>query len=302
MKRVYAAPWRLAKGRSLQNEPIYTPNVPGTLYVVATPIGNLEDLTYRAARILAEADLVAAENRRVAARLLQHLDLHPSVVPYNDRNKTRSTGRILSALARDERVALISDAGTPGISDPGQDLVAAAIAAGATVVPIPGPSAVSALLSVAGLRTRSVRIVGFLPRKRGDRRRLLASLANGGEPALAFESPRRLQATLSDCADVLPDASLVIGRELTKLHEEIWRGSAAAALAHFSQPRGEFSLLIAPAATEPQAWSDDQVREALSEHQALGRSRRDASADVAALANRPRRDVYRLWPDPNPGH
>lgn len=271
--------------------------MPGTLYVVATPIGNLEDLTYRAARTLGEVDLVAAENRRVAARLLQHLDLHPPVVSYNDRNKTRSTGRILAALARDERVALISDAGTPGISDPGQDLVAAAIAAGASVVPIPGASAVSTLLSVAGLRTRSVRLVGFLPRKRGDRRRLLASIAHGDEPALAFESPRRLQATLSDCADILPQASLVIGRELTKLHEEIWRGSAAAAIAHFHQPRGEFSLLIAPAATEPQAWSDDRVRDALRDRRERGWSRPDASADVAALADRPRRDVYRLWPD-----
>ena len=193
----------------------------GTLYVVATPIGNLEDLTPRAARVLAEADLIAAENTRTAAKLLRRGGARTPCLPYNDRNKGRSSGRILRALADGAAVALISDAGTPGISDPGQDLVAAAVAAGATVVPVPGASAVTALLSVAGVRARSARLLGFLPRKQGERRRRLQEIAAAGEPAVVFESPHRLRASLADIAAVLPQAQLVMGRELTKRHEEI---------------------------------------------------------------------------------
>ncbi len=268
----------------------------GTLYVVATPIGNLEDLSRRAARVLAESDLIAAENTRTAAKLLRHLGLRIPCVAYNDRNKARTTGRLLSALAEGASISLIADAGTPGISDPGQELVAAAVAAGAVVAPVPGASAVTALLSVAGVRTRTARLLGFLPRKAGERRRLLAEVGAGREPALAFESPHRLRATLRDCAAVLPDAHLVVGRELTKLHEEIWRGSAAGALAHFQEPRGEFAFLIVPAAAPPPSWPDDAVRAALVAERAAGRGRRDAAVAVAARSGRARREVYGLWP------
>ncbi|MEE9277121.1 MAG: ribosomal RNA small subunit methyltransferase I, partial [Dehalococcoidia bacterium] len=151
----------------MQKRRFYTAGVPKTLYVVATPIGNLEDLTKRAARVLAEVDVIAAENTRVAAKLLRHLGVRKSCLSYNDRNKARTTARLVRELDAGADVALVTDAGTPGISDPGQDLVAAALQAGATVIPIPGPSAVTALLSVAGVRTRTARVLGFLPRKRG---------------------------------------------------------------------------------------------------------------------------------------
>ena len=248
---------------------------PGTLYVVATPIGNLGDLSARASAVLREAGVIAAESPRNARPLLSQLGVTTRPVAYNDRNKARSQGRLLAALRAGKSVALISDAGTPGVSDPGQDLVAAAVAAGARVVPVPGASAATALLSVAGVRTRTVRLLGFLPRKRGDRRALLASLGEAGEPGLAFESPRRVGATLSDVAAVLPDASLVVGRELTKLHEEIWRGGPADAIAHFGSPdgqapRGEFTLLIVPAAGAGGRWSEEAVRSALRSERAAG--------------------------------
>ena len=273
---------------------------PGTLYVVATPIGNLGDLSARAAAVLREAGVIAAESPRNARPLLAQLGVATRPVAYNDRNKARSQGRLLAALRAGRSVALISDAGTPGVSDPGQDLVAAAVAAGARVVPVPGASAATALLSVAGVRTRTVRLLGFLPRKRGERRALLASLGEAAEPGLAFESPRRVAASLSDVAAVLPDASLVVGRELTKLHEEIWRGGPADAVAHFASPdgeapRGEFTLLIVPAAGAGARWSEAAVRSALRAERTAGRARREASVVVASRSGWGRSEVYRLW-------
>lgn len=270
----------------------------GTLYVVATPIGNLEDLTGRAARVLAEATIIAAENSQTAAKLFHHLRIKPRCLPYNDRNKARTTAALVTALEAGAVVAFISDAGTPAISDPGQDLVAAALAIGAAVVPIPGPSAVATLLSVAGVRVRTVRILGFLPRRRGERRRLFQTITAQGEPALAFESPHRLVTALEDLVAVLPAATLVIGRELTKLYEEIWRGSPAAALEHFQQPRGEFTLLLVPPATAgPAPASDAAVIQALQEERAAGRRRAQAAGAVAARTGRSRKEVYALWPE-----
>ena len=274
----------------------YTAAVAGTLYVVATPIGNLEDLTARAARVLADVALVAAENRQTAAKLLRHLAISTPCVTYNDRNKARSTPRLLAELKADSSIALISEAGTPGISDPGQDLVAAAIEVGAQVVPIPGASAPATLLSVAGARARTARLVGFLPRRTGERRRLLADVGERGEATLAFESPHRLRESLADIAAVLPRAHLVVGRELTKLYEEVWRGSPEEAQRHFERPRGEFSLLILPAPPEPGRWPDDAVRAALQGKRAAGARRAPAAAAVAAQSGRTRREVYALWP------
>lgn len=275
----------------------YTRGVVGSLFVVATPIGNLDDLTLRAARVLGEVDLIAAENTKTASKLLRHLQVSTTTLPYNDRNKARATGRIIAALKADQDVALTTDAGTPGLSDPGQDLVRDAVAAGATVVPVPGASAVTALLSVAGVRTRTAHFIGFLPRKAGERQRRLESIAEHGEPALAFESPRRIMSSLAAIATVMPDAHLVVGREMTKLHEEIWRGAPADAVAHFENPRGEFALLIVPPEPQPERWSDDAVRAALRLEQEAGRRRPAASATVASRSSRPRREVYALWPD-----
>ena len=269
----------------------------GTLYVVATPIGSLEDLSARAARILASVELIAAENTRSAAKLLKDVAPRTRCVPYNDRNKARTTAGLLAHLAGGQSLALITDAGAPGVSDPGQDLVEAAVAIGVTVVPIPGPSAVTTLLSVAGRWGRSVTVRGFAPRRSGERRRLFAQIGERGEAALLFESPHRLRATLADLQHSLPQARLVVGRELTKLHEEIWRGSPSEALARFNSPRGEFVLLVIPPPATAPTWTDAEVGEALRGLRTAGQSRSAASAEVAREAGRPKRQVYALWPD-----
>ena len=270
----------------------YRSRVPGTLFVVATPIGNLEDVTLRALRVLREADLIAAEDTRVAAKLLRRYEIETRTTPYNDRNRERAAPRLLARLAAGESIALISDAGTPGVSDPGRALVAAAVEAGAEVTPIPGPATPTALWSVAGTAGADMRFAGFLPRKRGERARFLAAL---GQPTIVFESPHRIAAALEDIAAALPAARLVIGRELTKLHEQIWRGAAADAPAAFPEPRGEFAILIIPPA-EDAAWPDEEVIAALAEAAEAGLGPAEAAKSVARRSGRARSEVYDLRP------
>ncbi|HWO73453.1 MAG TPA: 16S rRNA (cytidine(1402)-2'-O)-methyltransferase, partial [Dehalococcoidia bacterium] len=215
----------------------------GTLYVVGTPIGNLEDVSLRALRVLGAVSLVAAEDTRTAAILLRRHGLEPPLVSYTDHNKRSRIPQILERL-KDGDVALVSDAGTPAISDPGVELVAAARAAGYAVEAVPGPSAVVAALSVAGLRADAFRFVGFLPRAAGELRRLLEDSAARAEALVAFESPARLPRTLSLIAEARPQARLAVCRELTKVHEETFVGTAAEALAHFAAPRGEIVIVI----------------------------------------------------------
>ncbi len=275
--------------------PILT-RVPGSLFVVATPIGNLEDITLRALRVLREVNLIAAENTRTAARLLRHYEIGTPTTPYNDRNRARTSAVLLARLERGDDIALISDAGTPGVSDPGRELVAAAVRAGLTVTPIPGPAAPLTLWSAAGVRGADLRLRGFLPRRASARRRALLEIGAAGVPTTVFESPHRVAATLCEISDLLPDVELVIGRELTKLHEQIWRGTPAEAVEAFAEPRGEFTILIIPAEPEAPVWSDAAVSDALSEAADAGASRADAARSVAAQAGRPRREVYALWP------
>ena len=266
----------------------------GTLYIVATPIGNLEDLTPRAARILGEVDLIAAENSAVARKLLQHIGISRRPALYNDRNRARTSGRLLAALAAELDVALICDAGTPGLSDPGQDLVRLAREADSTVVPVAGPSTVAALISVAGVWGTTFRSMGFPPRKAGERKRAFERIGELGEPTVVFESPHRIRGTLAELAELLPEARLVVGRELTKLYEEIWEGSPSQAQAHFTSPRGEFALFVVPAVVEARRWSEEEVVAGLRRKLAAGSSRRDAASVVAKEAGWARREVYRL--------
>ena len=275
---------------------LYPAHVPGVLFVVATPIGNLEDITLRALRVLREADLIAAENNAVAAKLLRHYEITTPTTHYNDRNRERTGPDLLARLAAGQQIALISDAGTPGVSDPGRALVAEAAQVGARVVPIPGPAAPIALWSVSGTPGVDLRLRGFLPRRSAARKQALLEIAELGLPTTVFESPRRAAACLRELAELLPEARLVIGRELTKLHEQLWRGSPAEAVAAFPRPRGEFTILIIPPERKPELWSDDDVRQALSEAAAAGSARVDASRAVAARSGRPRREVYALWP------
>lgn len=270
------------------------PDDPGTLYVVATPIGNLEDITIRALRILREVDLIAAEHVPVALTLLRHFEIDTPVLPYHDRGPDAQ--RLIRRIEHGESVALVSDAGTPGVSDPGRSLVAAAVNADLNVTPIPGPAASIALWSVSGSDSPHVSLHGFLPRKQGERRRAILKIAERGEPTIIFESPRRLLDTLRDIADTTPDSHLVVGRELTKLHEQIWRGTPAEALAAFAEPRGEFTILLIPPASGSARWTDAEIADALADAASQGASRSQAARHVAQLSGRPRREVYTLWP------
>jgi 16S rRNA (cytidine1402-2'-O)-methyltransferase len=271
-----------------------TGNQSGVLYVIATPIGNLEDITLRALRILGEVNLIAAEHVPVARVLLRHYEIETMVVPYHDRGPEAQ--RLIQRMQHGQSIALVSDAGTPGVSDPGRQLVAAAVEAEIRVVPIPGAASSVALWSVSGAQSPRVQLYGFLPRKSSERRRALQEIANHDNGTVVFESPRRVQQTLLDLSEVIPDAQLVIGRELTKLHEQIWRGSPAEALKEFETPRGEFTLLIIPPAGEQRRWTDAEIANSLADAAAEGASRPQAARSVAQQSGRPRREVYALWP------
>lgn len=266
-----------------------------TLYVVATPIGNLEDITLRALRVLQEVSLIAAEDTRTTRKLLSHYGIKARLTSYHEHNKGAKIPYILNALQQGD-VALVSEAGTPAVSDPGYDLVAAAAEAGVPVVAVPGPSAVVAALAVSGLPTRQFSYVGFLPRRRGERRRLLSTLAAQPQTIVALESPHRLLATLSDLLAVLGDRRIAVCRELTKLHEEVFRGPISEAIAHFREPRGEFTLVIAPAPqpAEPVVPTEAVLQE-LQQLRQQGVAPRQAVTQVAQQFGLPRRQVYRLW-------
>ncbi len=267
----------------------------GTLYLIATPIGNLEDITFRAVRLLGQVGLIAAEDTRHTRKLLQHLKIQTQVTSYYEHNKLVKQTEILQAL-REGDVALVSDAGTPAINDPGYELVRAALAAGHAVSPIPGPNAAVAALAASGLPTDSFLYLGYLPRKTGDRRKVLAEVADLPYTLIFLETPHRLLAALIDLREVLGDRDAAVGRELTKLYEEILRGSLSEAIEHFSEhnPRGEFTLVIAGSPASPAAWDEQRVREAI--RQALSDSESPArlASRLATASGWPRRKIYRM--------
>jgi 16S rRNA (cytidine1402-2'-O)-methyltransferase len=269
----------------------------GTLYLVATPVGNLEDITLRALRVLGEVDLIACEDTRHTAGLLAHYKIERPLASYFDaaRDKTNRTKRILAALDTGD-VALVSDAGTPGLSDPGFELVQAALAGGIEVVSIPGASAVTTALPVSGLPTNCFLFLGFLPRKRNERRRRLTEVKDRRETLVLFEAPHRLQATLVDAGEILgPERPVAVCRELTKKFEEIWRGLLAEARVVWAErePRGEFTLVVG-GAPEAAVWSETQVRQAFRAALASGVSRSEAARQIARGSGWAKRDVYAL--------
>ena len=268
----------------------------GTLYVVATPIGNLEDVTLRALRVLAGASLIAAEDTRTTRKLLSHHGVPaPRLVSYTDRNRKGRTPAVLAALAEGD-VALVSEAGMPAISDPGSHLVEAAVAAGYAVVPVPGASAVTSALAVSGLPTRRFHYVGFLPRAAGQRRRLLREIAGLDATLLMFEAPHRLRDALADVETVLGDRRIAVCRELTKLHEEVYRGTVAEAREHFQEPRGEFTLVVEGTTDgKPKQEAAIDIDSELRALKARGQRPRDAVADVTRRSGVARREVYRRW-------
>ena len=265
-----------------------------SLYIVATPIGNLEDVTLRALRVLGEVGLIAAEDTRVTRRLLQRYDIHTPLTSYHEHNKLAKLPKLLSTLVEKD-VALVSDAGTPGINDPGQELVHAAVKAGVQVITIPGPSAVTSAIAVSGVPVDQFVYLGFLPRRRAERRRLLASLAPERRTIVAFETPHRLRAALEDILATLGDRPIAACRELTKLHEEVYRGVISEALLHFAKPRGEFTLVIEGSVEKETGGSQQEAREMLTRLRQEGLGAKEVVAQVAKKSGLSRREAYRLW-------
>jgi 16S rRNA (cytidine1402-2'-O)-methyltransferase len=264
------------------------------LYLVATPIGNLEDLSPRAVRILREVTLIAAEDTRVTGKLLARFNILTRKTSYFDHNKAHKEEEILAALAKGD-VALVSDAGTPGINDPGYVLVRAALAAGHQVSPIPGASAPIAALAASGLPTDSFLYLGYLPRKSRERREKLAEVANLPFTLVFLESPHRLLAALADMEKILGNRDIAVARELTKLYEEFFRGDLRAALSHFENnaPRGEFTLVVAGKKADSARWTEASLRVALEAGIAAGESQSALAKRVAKESGWARRDVYK---------
>lgn len=265
----------------------------GTLYVVATPIGNLEDITYRAVRILGEVDLVAAEDTRHSRKLFAHFGIQKQLVSYHDHNEQQRQEELLKRLQEGDDLALISDAGTPCIADPGYRLISSCHAAGIKVVPIPGPSALITALSAAGVNTDRFAFEGYLPQKAKARVDLLRKLYGEQRTLVFYETPHRLSATLADLVEIMgADCQLVVARELTKLYEEFFRGTTAEAVARFERepPRGELVLILPPGDQGPQMNLRDALRKLLSEGDL---SRREVVKLIAKEYGLPSSDVYR---------
>jgi 16S rRNA (cytidine1402-2'-O)-methyltransferase len=270
----------------------------GTLYLVSTPIGNLEDITYRALRILREVDLIAAEDTRHTRKLLAHYDIHTRFTSYYEFKETGKAAKLVTRLLEGASIALVSNAGTPGISDPGYRLVSAAIDAGVHVVPVPGPDALTAALVASGLSPARFCFEGFLPRKRSQRKARLEAIRSDPRTYILYEAPNRVATLLSEIAELFPARKVVVARELTKIHEEIVRGSAEelAELFHTKTPKGEFVVLVQGGSDgETPAPDDSMVLETftkLVEQEGLSRS--DAIKETAKRLGLPKRDVYRL--------
>jgi 16S rRNA (cytidine1402-2'-O)-methyltransferase len=265
-----------------------------TLYLVATPIGNLEDISTRALRVLREVHLIAAEDTRHTARLLQHYDIHTPSLSYHEHNKLVRLERVLEALHEGD-VALVSDAGTPALNDPGYELVQAVIEAGHAVSPIPGACAPIAALVASGLPTDSFLYLGYLPRKAGERERLLNKIAGLPYTLIFLEAPHRLLAALQGLQGVLGDRQMAVGRELTKLHEEIFRGSMSQAQEHFIEnpPRGEFTLIIAGNTVQPERWTEERLTTELKTQLTRGEPTSQVAIRLADPSGWSRREIYR---------
>lgn len=264
-----------------------------TLYLIATPIGNLEDMTFRAVRVLREVALIAAEDTRHSGRLLKHFEIGTPLVSFHEHSDGGKVDEIIGRLATRD-IALITDAGTPSISDPGYRLVRAAIDAGHTICPIPGANAATTALIASGLPTDKYLFLGFLPRQAKARQTTLQAVSTLPYTLIVYESPYRLTKLLADVQTVLGERTVCVGREMTKLHEEFWRGTVGDALTYFSTDavRGEVTVVIAGASTEQLVWDEVQVRRKLTELMAEGLSRKQASTKIAQLSGWRKKAIY----------
>ena len=261
--------------------------------MVATPIGNLGDLSERAAETLRNVSLIAAEDTRVTRKLLTRIGAHPRVVSYHENSPATRLKDILAALDSGD-VALVTDAGTPALSDPGAELVAAAADAGRNVAAVPGPSAVAAALSIAGIPADRFLYLGFLPRQRSRRAETLRNAAGEPGPLVILEAPHRVTATLKAIADLFPDRSVAVCRELTKRFEEVYRGDAAGALEYFTEPRGEFIIVVEGAGKTRQTLPDEQLTSAIQAARSSGLTGRTLVDAVVESTGASRSRVYRL--------
>jgi len=264
-----------------------------SLYVVATPIGNLEDISLRAIRVLSEVSLIAAEDTRRTKRLLNAYEINTQLSSYYEHNKLTKLEYIISRL-EEEDVAIVSDAGMPGISDPGYELIKAAIEKSISVVPVPGPSAVVTALAVSGLPADRYLYTGFLPKRTGERKKLLESVSEETGTLVAFEAPHRLIKALESIVEVLGDRQLAVCRQLTKLHEEVFRGRASEAIEHFKKPKGEFVLVIKGAGKQKKKLDEDVVLKLKKLHNKGARAK-EAVAEMAGETGISKKELYQAW-------
>jgi 16S rRNA (cytidine1402-2'-O)-methyltransferase len=269
----------------------------GTLYLVGTPIGNLEDITLRALRILKEVDLIAAEDTRHTGKLLHYFQIKTPQISCHEHNEQQKIPEILAKLQSGKSIALVTDAGMPAISDPGYVLVAACVAAGAPVVPIPGVTALVTGLSASGIDTSRFVFEGFLPVKGTDRQMQLELLKTEERTTIFYESPHRIQRTLADLAGVCGGERLIVlARELTKMHEEFWRGSLIEAIELYTQrePKGEYTVILAGAVGSAISWTDQAIMTELAQLLHSGVSRSTASKQLAEMTGLHKRHIYQL--------
>ena len=268
----------------------------GTLYLVATPIGNLEDMSPRGVRILREAVLIAAEDTRHTGTLLKHFEIKTPLTSYFEHNKLNKLDFILEKLSIGD-VALVSDAGTPAINDPGYELVKAALASNFNVMPVPGPSSPIAALTVSGLPTDSFLYLGYLPSKSSERRKSVGQVSNLSHTLIFLESPHRIVDSLEDILSVLGDRRICVAREMTKLYEEYWRGPVSGAIEYFKSkdPRGEFTLVIEGKVKEERnIWAEDELLKAIKKELKAGKSAKEISAELAEQSGWSKKEVYAL--------
>lgn len=276
---------------------------PGTLYIVGTPIGNLGDMTFRGVETLKTVDLIAAEDTRHTGKLLQHFQIQTPQISYYEHNQNRRIPEVLEKLRQGKAIALVTDAGIPGISDPGYELVKACIEAGIEVIPIPGVSACLTALSVSGLETDRFKFEGFLPSKNKLRQQQLEELRSQSHTIILYESPHHLRQTLQDLSETLgSDRKIVLARELTKLYEEFWRGSLGEAVEYYqnTEPKGEYTLVVAGQIKEMPELSETAIKAELEALLSQGLTRSQASRQLAQNISLPRRQIYQLALTLNP--
>jgi 16S rRNA (cytidine1402-2'-O)-methyltransferase len=269
--------------------------MPGILYIVATPIGNLEDITLRAIRTLKEADVIAAEDTRHTQVLLKHFAITTPLTSFHEHNERAKTAQLVTRLERGESIALVSDAGTPAISDPGYRLVVAAIGAGIRVIPIAGPSALIAALSAAGLPTDGFDFRGFLPARKQERRSKLQELRDGRYTMVFYETPHRLQESLDDVREILGDRRMVLAREVTKLHEEFLRGRISEVIGEVSRReiRGEMTLVI-EGCSDSNAASEEALVDEIDKLKGEGMRIKEIAEIIGEKYGYSKREIYRL--------